>query len=78
MEIATLVNMMTVEEQKECLKIIAKGNLKLFGDVLVEAQREESQKIAKLVEKSAANDEKSAQNTENPGKFDGFLGYSNV
>ena len=74
MEIATFVNMLSIEEQKECLKIIAKTNLKLFGDVLVEAQAEETQKIENSAKKVRENDE----NSENPGNYDGFLGYSSV
>lgn len=45
MEVAAFVSLMDENEKKECLKIIAKTNLKLFGDVLVEAEKEEAEKL---------------------------------
>lgn len=78
MEIATFVQMMNIEEKKKCLEIIAEDNLKLFGDVLIKAQQKEQAKIAKLVEKSAAFDQKTAEIEPKIVKNDGFLGYSDV
>ena len=45
MEVAKFVALMDENEKKECLKYIAKDNLKLFGDVLVEFQKAEEAKI---------------------------------
>lgn len=45
MEVATFVSLMDQNEKKECLKMIAKTDLKLFGDVLVEEQRAEKEKL---------------------------------
>lgn len=47
MEITSFVSAMDENERKECLKILAKTNLKLFGDVLVEEQRAEEEKLSK-------------------------------
>lgn len=47
MEVAAFVSLMDENEKKECLKIIAKTNLKLFGDVLVEAEKEEAEKLGR-------------------------------
>ena len=46
MDIGNFVALMDNKEKKECLKIIAKTNLKLFGDVLVEETEAEKEKIA--------------------------------
>lgn len=45
MEVATFVSLMDENEKKECLNLIADQNLKLFGDVLVEKQRIEAEKL---------------------------------
>ena len=47
MEIASFVDAMDENERKECLKIIAKTSLKLFEDVLVEAEKAEEEKLSK-------------------------------
>lgn len=47
MEVASFVAAMDENERKECLKIIAKSNLKLFSDVLVEEQQAEREKLSK-------------------------------
>lgn len=47
MEVASFVAAMDENERKECLKILAKTNLKLFGDVLVEAEKAEEEKLSK-------------------------------
>lgn len=47
MEVANFVAAMDENERKECLKIIAKTNFKLFGDVLVEEQKAEEEKLSK-------------------------------
>jgi len=47
MEVASFVAAMDEDERKECLKIIAKSNLKLFSDVLVEEQEAEREKLSK-------------------------------
>lgn len=47
MEVASFVAAMDENERKECLKIIAKSNLKLFSDVLVEEQQAEWEKLSK-------------------------------
>lgn len=78
MEIATFVSLMSEDEKKDCLKLIAADNLKLFGDVLVEAQQKEQAKIDGNVEKSAAFDKKTAEIEPKAVKRDGFLGYSEV
>lgn len=71
MEIATFVSLMSEDEKKDCLKLIAADNLKLFGDVLVEAQQKEQAKLGAISEKTAATESKTV-------KRDGFLGYSDV
>ena len=78
MEIATFVQMMTTEEKKKCLEFIAADNLKLFGDVLVEAQQKEQAKISAISEKTAAFDQKTADTEPKAVKRDGYLGYSEV
>lgn len=45
MEVATFVSLMDQNEKKECLKMIAKTDLKLFGDVLVEEQQAEKERL---------------------------------
>lgn len=45
MEVASFVAAMDENERKECLKILAKSNLRLFGDVLVEEIAEEKEKL---------------------------------
>ena len=47
MEVASFVAAMDENERKECLKIIAKSNLKLFSDVLIEEQEAEREKLSK-------------------------------
>lgn len=47
MEIASFVAAMDENERKECLKILVKTNLRLFGDVLVEEQKAEEEKLSK-------------------------------
>lgn len=47
MEVASFVAAMDENERKECLRIIAKSNLKLFSDVLVEEQEAEREKLSK-------------------------------
>lgn len=78
MEIATFVSLMSEDEKKDCLKLIAADNLKLFGDVLVEAQQKEQEKIGAISEKTAAFEQKTAATEPKAVKRDGFLGYSDV
>lgn len=47
MEVASFVAAMDENERKECLKILVKTNLRLFGDVLVEEQKAEEEKLSK-------------------------------
>lgn len=47
MDIGSFVALMDQNEKKECLKIIAKTDFKLFGDVLVEEQKAEEEKLSK-------------------------------
>lgn len=74
MEIATFVSLMSEDEKKDCLRLIAKDNLKLFGDVLVEESKKIEAEIENSAKKSAANEE----NIEEKSKMDGYLGYSEV
>ena len=74
MEIATFISLMSEDEKKDCLRLIAKDNLKLFGDVLVEAQQKEQVKIDESAKNTAANEE----NEQKISGYDGFLGYSDV
>lgn len=74
MEIATFVSLMSEDEKKDCLRLIAKDNLKLFGDVLVEESKKIEAEIENSAKKSAANEE----NIEEKPKMDGYLGYSEV
>ena len=45
MDVGNFVALMDDEEKKKCLKILAKSNLRLFGDVLVEEIAEEKEKL---------------------------------
>lgn len=47
MDVGNFVALMDDEEKKKCLKILAKSNLRLFGDVLVEEIAEEKEKLDK-------------------------------
>lgn len=47
MDIGSFIALMDQNEKKECLKIIAKTDFKLFGDVLVEEQKAEEEKLSK-------------------------------
>ena len=74
MEIATFVSLMSEDEKKDCLRLIAKDNLKLFGDVMVEESAKIAAEISNSAKKSAANEE----NEQKTSGYDGFLGYSDV
>lgn len=74
MEIATFVSLMSEDEKKDCLRLIAKDNLKLFSDVLVEETAKIEAEIENSAKKSAANEE----NIEKKPKMDGYLGYSEI
>ena len=74
MEIATFVSLMSEDEKKDCLRLIAKDNLKLFSDVLVEETAKIAAEIENSAKKSAANEEI----IEEKPKMDGYLGYSEV
>lgn len=78
MEIATFVSLMSEDEKKDCLRLIAKDNLKLFSDVLVEETEKIKEEIGAISEKTAANEEKTAATEPKAVKRDGFLGYSDV